>query len=87
MEVAAGFFTLHRLGEFLKTAPLGLRMALNFDGGPLVSQVVRAGTFTRSFHGRAEMNDGGDVLRAFFHAHSNAPWPLPIVLVAVPVSP
>ena len=82
-----GFFTLHRLGEFLKAAPLGLRVALNFDGGPLVSQVVHAGGFIRNFHGKAEMSDGSDVLRAFWHAHLEPPWTLPIVLVAVPVSP
>ncbi len=82
-----GFFTLHRLGDFLKSAPLGLRVALNFDGGPLVSQVIRAGDFTRNFHGTAEMTNGGDVLRAFWHAHFESTWTLPVVLVAVPVSP
>lgn len=82
-----GFFTLRRLGDFLKQSPLNLRTALNFDGGPLVSQVVRAGDFKRSFHGTAEMTDGGDVLRAFWHAHFEASWTLPVVLVAVPVGP
>lgn len=82
-----GFFTLHRLGEFLKTSSLGLRMALNFDGGPLVSQVVRAGDFKRNFHGTAEMSDGNDVLRAFWHAHFESTWTLPVVLVATPVAP
>ena len=82
-----GFFTLHRLGEFLKTAPLGLRLALNFDGGPLVSQVVRAGDFSRNFHGKAEISDGSDVLRVFWQAHVASPWGLPVVLVAQPVAP
>ncbi len=81
-----GFFTLRRLGEFLKASPLELRIALNFDGGPLVSQVVRAGGFERSFHGTSEMTDGNDVLRAFWHAHFESHWTLPVVLVAVPVS-
>lgn len=81
-----GFFTLHRLGEFLKSSSLDLRFALNLDGGPLVSQVVRAGEFKRNFHGTAEMSDGNDVLRAFWHAHLEAHWTLPIVLVAVPLS-
>ena len=81
-----GFFTLHRLGEFLKAAPLGLRVALNFDGGPLVSQVVHAGRFTREFHGKAEMTNNSDVLRALWHAHVDPPSPLPIVLVAVPIN-
>ncbi len=82
-----GFFTLRRLGDFLKASPLGLRVALNFDGGPLVSQVVRAGDFKREFHGTAEMTDGGDVLRAFWHAHFESTWTLPVVLVATPVGP
>ncbi len=81
-----GFFTLHRLGDFLKASPLGLQVVLNFDGGPLVSQVVKAGDFTRGFHGKAEMSDGSDVLRAFWHAHCEPPWTLPVVLVATPVA-
>ena len=81
-----GFFTLHRLGEFLRTSPLGLRVALNFDGGPLVSQVIRANGYARSFHGKAEISDGGDVLRVFWQAHVDTPWGLPVVLVAKPVS-
>ena len=82
-----GFFTLHRLGDFLKAAPLGLRVALNFDGGPLVSHVVRAGGFARDFHGKAEMSNGADVLRAFWHAHLERPWTLPIVVTAKQVAP
>jgi hypothetical protein len=81
-----GFFTLHRLGNFLKASPLELRIALNLDGGPLVSQVVRVGQFERSFHGTAEMSDANDVLRAFWHAHVASHWTLPIVLVAHPFS-
>ncbi len=75
-----GFFTLHRLGEFLKTSPLHLRSALNFDGGPLVSQVVHAGAFTREFHGIAEINNTSDVLRVFWHTHlfRRPHWTLPI---------
>ena len=82
-----GFFTIHRLGEFLKASPLGLRCALNFDGGPLVSQVVHAGQFSRAFHGKAEISNGSDVLRVFWHEHFGRSWTLPIVLVAVPVAP
>jgi hypothetical protein len=82
-----GFFTLHRLGDFLKASPLGLRIALNLDGGPLVSQVIRAGNFTRNFHGKAEISDGSDVLRVFWQSHVSTPWGLPVVLVAQPISP
>jgi len=81
-----GFFTIHRLGEFLKAAPLGIQTALNFDGGPLVSQVVHAGSFSRAFHGKAEISNGSDVLRVFWHEHLAKRWTLPIVLVAVPVT-
>ena len=38
-----GFFALRRLGETLQRSPLVLRVALNLDGGPLASQIVRAG--------------------------------------------
>ncbi|MEI7912358.1 MAG: hypothetical protein WCK77_22220 [Verrucomicrobiota bacterium] len=76
----------------LETAELELRaedvvVDHNFDGGPLVSQVVSAGQFYRTFHGRAEISDGADVLRAFWHEHFRSSWTLPIVLVAVPISP
>ncbi len=80
-----GFFTLHRLGEFLRNGPLALRIALNLDGGPLVAQVVRAGAFTRSVHGTAEISNGSDVLRVFWHMVFETTWTLPIVLMAHPV--
>ncbi|MGB8354935.1 MAG: phosphodiester glycosidase family protein [Chthoniobacteraceae bacterium] len=80
-----GFFTLHRLGDFLKASPLGLRIALNLDGGPLVSQVIHASNFTRNFHGKAEISDGSDVLRVFWQAHVSTPWGLPVVLAAQPI--
>jgi hypothetical protein len=82
-----GFLTVHRLGEFLKNGPLHLRVALNLDGGPLVSQVVQAGAFTRKFHGKAELSNGSDVLRVFCHTHFETNWTLPIVLIARPIAP
>lgn len=80
-----GFFTIYRLGEFLRQAPLDLQLALNLDGGPLVSQVVKAGTFERRFHGTAEISNGHDILRVFWHPLFKTHWTLPIVLAAVPV--
>lgn len=77
-----GFFTLHRLGKFLKNGPLELRLALNLDGGPLVSQIVQAGEFTRHFHGKAEISKGSDLLRVFWHTQFEGNWTLPIVLIA-----
>ncbi len=81
-----GFFTLYRLGEFLKDGPLELRVALNLDGGPLVSQIVQAGEFTRHFHGKSEISNSSDVLRVFWHTYSGVNWTLPIVLIAQPIS-
>lgn len=78
-----GFFTLHRLGEFLKQGPLGLRVALNLDGGPLVSQVVQVEGFSRQFHGTAEISKGSDVLRGIWHTVFKTNWTLPIVFAAV----
>ncbi len=77
-----GFFTIYRLGEFLRQAPLDLRVALNLDGGPLVSQVVQVGDFSRRFHGKAEISNGNDLLRTYWHLHSAPYWTLPIVLTA-----
>lgn len=80
-----GFFTLYRLGEFLRKGPLKVKIALNLDGGPLVSQVIKTGTFSREFHGKAELTNSNDVLRAFWHEHFRSNWTMPIVLVAFPV--
>jgi hypothetical protein len=76
----SGFFTLARLGEYLESSPLGIRVALNFDGGPVASQMVKAGGFERVVIGNAEITDGGDVARAFWQAHRTSRWTLPIVL-------
>ncbi|NPU95562.1 MAG: phosphodiester glycosidase family protein [Gammaproteobacteria bacterium] len=79
-----GFFSLHRFGEFLKEGPLQLRVALNLDGGPLVSQIVKTEGFSRHFHGLAEISDDSDLLRVAWHLFSKTNWTLPIVLVAKP---
>jgi len=36
---------------------------------------------------QAEISNGSDVLRAFWHEHFGRSWTLPIVLVAVPITP
>lgn len=81
-----GFFTIYRLGEFLKSSALNIAVALNLDGGPLVSQIVRAGSFTRDFHGIAEISNDNDLLRVFWHSFFETNWQLPIVLAAQPIS-
>jgi hypothetical protein len=80
----SGFFTLRRLGEYLRASPLGVRIALNFDGGPVATQMVKTPTFERIAVGNAEITDGGDVARVFYQAHRTSRWKLPIVLAATP---
>ncbi len=80
----SGFFTLRRLGEYLRASPLGLRTALNFDGGPVATQMVKTAGFERIAVGNAEISDGGDVARVFYQAHRTSRWKLPIVLAAFP---
>ena len=79
-----GFFTLSRLGEYLKTSPLGIRIALNFDGGPVATQMVKTPTYERIVVGNAEITDGGDVARVCYQAHRTTRWKLPIVLAVTP---
>jgi len=81
-----GFFALRRLGETLRRSSLGLRVALNLDGGPLASQIVAAGGWTRVVHGNAEITGAGDVLRLAYQsaqARGHEAVKLPIVLAAV----
>ena len=80
----SGFFTLRRLGEYLRASPLGIRTALNFDGGPVATQLVKTAGFERLAFGNAEITDGGDVARVFYQAHRTSRWKLPIVLAATP---
>lgn len=49
-----GFFSLDRLADFLRAAPLDLVLALNLDGGPVACQAVRLGDVHRDFCGRWE---------------------------------
>jgi hypothetical protein len=82
-----GFFTLRRLGELLRAQPLGLRAALNFDGGPIAQQIVKTGDYERLTFGAAELSDRHDVLRAYWQAHRSERFHLPIVLTATPRAP
>lgn len=83
-----GFFSIKRLGDFLKASPLNIRVALNLDGGPLVSQVIQSGSYSRNFHGIAEISDAADIVRASWHDHFGMQWQLPLVLTAqIAISP
>jgi hypothetical protein len=74
------FFSLARLGPFLKDAPLDLKLALNLDGGPIACQSVRLKGFTRKFYARweSQYRDGQALLLGtlFGSAH----WAMPMVV-------
>jgi hypothetical protein len=84
---AETFFSLDRLAEFLKQAPLELNIALNLDGGPVACQAIKLRDFRRRHCGRWELqvDDGG--------AWMLPPWwsfaapPMPIVLAVFPKLP
>jgi hypothetical protein len=44
---AGGFFSLPQLAAFLRQAPLGLKLALNLDGGPVACQGISLDGFER----------------------------------------
>jgi hypothetical protein len=80
-----GFFSLHRLGEFLRRTPLHLRYVLNLDGGPVACHGVSAGGVTRLIYGQVELQSDGEgmplrVLPSSRDIHAL----MPIVLAAFP---
>ena len=74
------FFPLGPLAEFLKSAPLDLKMALNFDGGPIACQSVRLLGFQRKFYARWEAQVYGNEVRLLRWPLSGATWAMPMVL-------
>jgi hypothetical protein len=77
-----GFFSLRRLGLFLKAAPLGIKVALNMDGGPPACMAVRAGGFSDTLRGRWEGNDSAGRFQMFW-GEKEVDWPLPNVIAVV----
>lgn len=55
-----GYFSLHRLGEFLRTAPLNLHYELNLDGGPVACHGVAQGDTIRRIYGHVELQSDGE---------------------------
>lgn len=78
------FFSLDRLAEFLRAAPLHLRLALNLDGGPPACQAIAAAGYHRSFCGKWETQVHGGEIRLLGHLVGERRWGLPLVLVARP---
>jgi hypothetical protein len=49
---ASDFFSLYELAAFLRQAPLGLKLALNLDGGPVACQGISLDGFARRVCGK-----------------------------------
>jgi hypothetical protein len=78
------FFSLDRLAEFLRTAPLGLKIVLNLDGGHVACQGIALNGYERNFCGdwQTEMQNGTlKLLKRVLGTRRSA---LPIVISAIP---
>lgn len=87
-----GFFSLYRLGEFLKKAPLRLRYVLNLDGGPVACHGVSVGGVSRLVYGHVELQGDSPqgplrVLPASRDVHSLMPIVLAVFPRATPSGP
>jgi hypothetical protein len=78
------FFSLDRLAAFLREAPLGLRLALNLNGGQMACQGVQVDKVVRSFCGSWETRVQNDQLRLQGQLFGSGRRALPIVLAAFP---
>jgi hypothetical protein len=75
------FFSLARFAMFLYSAPLGLKMALNLDGGPVACQAVDTPEYQRRFCGEWEIRDRGGWFKVLKMLPGS--WiPLPVALLA-----
>jgi len=79
---ADAFFSLARLSVFLQQAPLGLRVALNLDGGPVACQGIQIDGFDRRVYGKWELQAQGN--DAWLLAWPYGTIAMPIVLAVLP---
>lgn len=78
------FFSLDRFATFLRDAPLGLKTALNLDGGPVACQGIALNDFRRAFCGSWELTAGDGRLKLLQPAFVKGRWAMPIVLAVLP---
>jgi hypothetical protein len=81
---ADAFFSLERLGNFLRDAPLDLAVALNLDGGPIACQGIALDGFRRDQCGRWELVTRDGRPKLLTPVFGTVRWGLPIVLAALP---
>lgn len=74
------FFPLDRLADFLLAAPIGLKVAVNLDGGPVACQSVRLKGFSRRFYARWEAQVSGDKVNLLRWPRTGTSVAMPIVL-------
>ncbi len=74
------YFSLWRLAEFLKAAPLQLKTALNLDGGPVACQSVRLTGYQRKFYALWEAQDRNEKIQLLRWPFPKATWGMPIIL-------
>jgi hypothetical protein len=77
------FFSLKRLASFLRTAPLGLTIALNLDGGPVAGQGIALGTYRRKFTGNWELAVHDGQLQLLTLGFATKRVAMPIVLAVL----
>lgn len=80
-----GFFSLYRLGEFLRQTPVEWRYVLNLDGGPVACHAVAAGGEQRKVYGKVEIQSDapGAPLRVL-PSSQYIPSAMPIVIAVYP---
>jgi hypothetical protein len=77
------YFSLARLAEFLRQAPLQLTLALNLDGGSVACQGIRLKGFERRTYGKRELRVQGDDVMLLM-GFPYIPAKMPIVLAVFP---
>jgi len=76
------FFSLDRLGTFLRQAPLDLVLALNLDGGPVACQGIALDGFERRTYGKWELQVRGNDVQLLTWLYGTVA--MPIVLAVFP---
>jgi hypothetical protein len=76
------FFPLDRFAQFLLDSPLGLKLALNLDGGPVACQGISLNGYERKTYGRFELEAEGDKQWLLTRCYGTAG--MPMVLAVYP---